>query len=187
MNTSMPHSAHFSMMVSPWPASLAYMMMSAASEITAGSSCGVPAMKRMSSRPISRIFWMPGVAPGTAWHITMAFTSGSEAKATSLEMVVSVSDMKLSGYVSVMMCSGPYFSSAFSAARNSSSPWLVVPVRMATFQVPSSAVSAEAATVVRVRSMASANTMLNSFFMLGSSLSTFRNFGSSSSRGFSSL
>ena len=57
----------------------------------------VPAMKRMSSRPISRIFWMPGVAPGTAWHITMALTSGSEAKATSLERVVSVSDMKLSG------------------------------------------------------------------------------------------
>ena len=34
-----------------------------------------------------------GVAPGTAWHITMAFTSGSAANAVSLAMVVSCSAM----------------------------------------------------------------------------------------------
>ena len=33
------------------------------------------------------------------------------------------------------MCSGPYAANAFSAARNSSSPWETVPVKIATFQL----------------------------------------------------
>ena len=97
MNTSMPQLAQVSMMESPCLISSAYMTMSAASAMTAGSSCGTPAMKRMSSRPISRMALKAGVAPGTAWHITMAFTSGSAANAVSLAMVVSCSAMNWSG------------------------------------------------------------------------------------------
>ena len=64
------------------------------------------------------------------------------------------------------MCSSPKVAMAFSAARNSSSPWETVPVRIATFQLPS---SATAAVTAMDSSIANARTMLNTFFMLGSS------------------
>lgn len=57
---------------------------------------------------------------------------------------------------------------AFSAARNSSSPWETVPVRMAIFQL--SELSATAAVEIRESSMARAKTALSSFFMMISSL-----------------
>lgn len=62
-----------------------------------------------------------------AWHQTIALTAGSDAMATALEITVSVSVEKLSGYVEVTIMS-PYFSFILLACVISSSPWEAVPV-----------------------------------------------------------
>ena len=46
--------------------------------------CGTPAMKRISSRPISRMALKAGVAPGTACTMMMAFTAGSAGEGAQL-------------------------------------------------------------------------------------------------------
>ncbi|MPN31153.1 hypothetical protein SDC9_178627 [bioreactor metagenome] len=80
----------------PMVSSSARKQMSALEPITAGSSAHTPQMKSISGR-VSRTLSMAAAAPGTACTNTMAFTSGSEARATTLAMVVSVSVEKLSG------------------------------------------------------------------------------------------
>ena len=50
----------------------------------------------MSGR-FSRMRWKAAVVPGMPWFTMTAFMSGSSAKETIWEMVVSISVMKLSG------------------------------------------------------------------------------------------